>query len=160
MELIVPAAIVAVAIMVAVLAFVLVTRRRRAPAAPAAAVDREELVRLEERLNARAQDLDRRVGELDDQTRALEAERDQLARRRREHETALEQISGLSAGQAKQRLMAEITDQVRHESTREIRQIEEQTKRGARSSPSRCSAWPRATPPRRRSASCSCRPTT
>jgi ribonuclease Y len=128
MELIVPAAIVAVAI----LAAALLARHRHAPV-PTSIVttDREELVRLEERLNARGEDLDRRTRELDDQTRALEAERDQLTRRRREHEQALEQISGLSAGQAKDRLMREITDQVRHESAREIRQIEEQTKRDA-----------------------------
>ena len=127
MELIVAAAIVAAAI-----AFVFGTRHRH-PLSPAGApaIDRDDLVRLEERLAARGDDLDRRVLELDDQTRALEAEREQLARRRREHEVALEQISGLSAGQAKQRLMAEITDQVRHESAREIRQIEEQTKRDA-----------------------------
>jgi ribonuclease Y len=127
MELIVAAAIVAAAI-----AFVFGTRHRHPlPPAGAAPIDRDDLVRLEERLIARADDLDRRVLELDDQTRALEAEREQLARRRREHEVALEQISSLSAGQAKQRLMAEITDQVRHESAREIRQIEEQTKRDA-----------------------------
>jgi ribonuclease Y len=128
MELIVPAAIVAVAILTAAL-----LSRHRQPPAPGSVVtsDREELVRLEERLNARAEDLDRRARELDDQTRALEAEREQLARRRREHEQALEQISGLSAGQAKERLMREITDQVHHESAREIRQIEEQTKRDA-----------------------------
>jgi ribonuclease Y len=132
MELIVPAAIVAVAILAAAIAFVLGSRQRHAPSAPSAAgADREELVRLEERLNARAEDLDRRARELDDQSNALEAEREQLTRRRREHEQALEQISGLSAGQAKQRLMSEITDQVRHESAREIRQIEEQTKRDA-----------------------------
>jgi ribonuclease Y len=128
MELIVPAAIVAVAILAAAL---LSRHRHSAPVATLATTDREELVRLEERLHARAEDLDRRTRELDDQTRALEAEREQLARRRREHEQALEQISGLSAGQAKDRLMREITDQVRHESAREIRQIEEQTKRDA-----------------------------
>ncbi|HEY1540536.1 MAG TPA: ribonuclease Y [Solirubrobacteraceae bacterium] len=132
MELIVPAAIVAMAILAAAIAFVH-GMRQRAPLAPRAdgAVDREELVRLEERLGARAADLDRRVAELDEQTRAIEAERQQLALRRREHEQALEQVSGLSAGQAKERLMREVTDQVRHESAREIRQIEEQTKRDA-----------------------------
>ena len=99
--------------------------RRRRPAA------REEVVRLEERVSARAEELDRRARELDDQTRALEAEREQLARRGREHEQALEKISGLSAGQAKQKLMTEITDQVRHECARHVREIEEETKRDA-----------------------------
>jgi ribonuclease Y len=132
MELIVPAAIVAVAILATAVAFAIGSRRRR-PRSDSAGTgpSREDLVRLEERLHARSADIDRRVRELDDQTRALEAEREQLARRRREHEGALEQISGLSAGQAKERLMKEITDQVHHESAREIRQIEEQTKRDA-----------------------------
>ncbi|MEJ7798760.1 MAG: Rnase Y domain-containing protein, partial [Solirubrobacteraceae bacterium] len=129
MELIAAAAIVAMAILAAAIAFVVGTRQRHLrPQTDDAGHDREELVRLEERLNARADDLDRRLRELDEQTRALEAEREQLARRRREHEQALERISGLSAGQAKERLMSEITDQVRHDSAREIRQIEEQTK--------------------------------
>ena len=130
MELIVAAAILGAAIVGAI-----ALRGRREPAAaggggggPGA---REEVVRLEERVSARAEELDRRARELDDQTRALEAERDQLARRQREHEQALERISGLSAGQAKQKLMAQITDQVRHECARHVREIEEETKRDA-----------------------------
>jgi ribonuclease Y len=106
--------------------------RRRSPdrseSSPGA---RDELARLEERVSGRAEELDRRARELDDQTRALEVEREQLAHRHREHEAALEKISGLSAGQAKERLMAEITDQVRHECARHVRQIEEETKRDA-----------------------------
>src|SRR5690349_7142378 len=107
MELIVAAAILGAAI---VAAFAL--RRRRPGDQADASATREELARLEERVSIRAEELDRRARELDDQTRALEAEREQLARRAREHEAALERISGLSAGQAKQRLMTEITDQV------------------------------------------------
>ena len=126
MELIVAAAILGVAIVAGL------GLRRRSPLDPdGSAGAREELTRLEERVSARAEELDRRARELDDQTRALEAEREQLARRAREHEEALERISGLSAGQAKQRLMNEITDQVRHECARHVREIEEQTKRDA-----------------------------
>jgi len=126
MELIVAAAILGAAI---VGAFGL--HRRHLLGSAAAAAGRDELARLEERVSGRAEELDRRARELDDQTRALEAEREQLARRRREHEAALERISGLSARQAKERLMAEVTDQVRHECTRHVRQIEEETKRDA-----------------------------
>ena len=126
MELIVAAAILGMAIVAGL------GLRRRDPADPrASASAREELTRLEERVSVRAEELDRRARELDDQTRALEAEREQLARRAREHEEALERISGLSAGQAKQRLMNEITDQVRHECARHVREIEEETKRDA-----------------------------
>jgi ribonuclease Y len=126
MELIVAAAILALAI---VAAFGL--RPRTLPGAAASSAGRDELARLEERVRGRAEELDRRARELDDQTRALEAERERLARRRREHEAALERISGLSASQAKERLMAQITDQVRHECARHVRQIEEETKRDA-----------------------------
>jgi ribonuclease Y len=126
MELIVAAVIVAGAI-----AFAVGSRHRHVPGAADAPTDRDELARLEERANLRAEELDRRARELDDQTRAIEAEREQLARRCREHEQALEEISGLSAGQAKERLMAQITDQVRHECARHVRQIEEETKRDA-----------------------------
>ena len=124
--------IVAALIFGAAIVGAIALRARHAPAAPQGGpAGREELVRLEERVSARAEELDRRARELDDQTRALEAEREQLARRQREHEQALEKISGLSAGQAKQRLMAEITDQVRHECARHVREIEEETKRDA-----------------------------
>ena len=126
MELIVAAAIVAAAI-----AFAFGSRHRHASRSVDVPNGLEELARLEERVSLRAEELDRRARELDDQTRALEAEREQLARRTREHEQALEEISGLSAGQAKDRLMAQITDQVRHECARHIRQIEEETKRDA-----------------------------
>ncbi len=125
MELIVAAAILGAAI---VGAFGLRHRQLGPALSPVA---RDELTRLEERVSVRAEELDRRARELDDQTRALEVEREQLEQRRREHEEALEKISGLSAGQAKERLMAEITDQVRQECARHVRQIEEETKRDA-----------------------------
>src|SRR3954454_24435637 len=126
MELIVAAAILAGAIV-----FAFGFRQRHGSRTVDVPNGIEELARLEERVTLRAEELDRRARELDDQTRALEAEREQLARRSREHEQALEQISGLSAGQAKERLMAQITDQVRLECARHIRQIEEETKRDA-----------------------------
>jgi ribonuclease Y len=126
MELIVAAVIVAGAI-----AFAFGSRHRHAPSSADAGPGLEEVARLEERLSVRAEELDRRARELDDQTRAIEAEREQLARREHEHERALEEISGLSAGQAKVRLMGQITDQVRHECARHVRQIEEETKRDA-----------------------------
>jgi ribonuclease Y len=126
MELIVAAAIVAGAI-----AYAFGFRHRHAPRSVSAPAGLEELTRMEERVSLRAEELDRRARELDDQTRAIEAEREQLARRCREHEQALEEISGLSAGQAKDRLMAQITDQVRHECARHVREIEEETKRDA-----------------------------
>jgi len=61
----------------------------------------------------------------------LEKERGELAESRHELERALEQISGLSAGRAKQLLLKEVEEQAKHDAARRIRQIEEETKREA-----------------------------
>ncbi|MBV8220245.1 MAG: ribonuclease Y [Solirubrobacterales bacterium] len=61
----------------------------------------------------------------------LDAERAKLAESRQELERSLEQISGLSAGRAKQLLLKEVEEQARHDAARRIRQIEEETKREA-----------------------------
>src|SRR5215208_6045489 len=138
MEIVVVAAILAVA---AVVVAALMRRSGHRPAsAPQAAVaaaqpetgEREEgVARLEERLRERAGELDRRARELDEQTRALEAEREQLALRERDQESALERISGLSAAQAKERLLRDVEDRARHDAARRLRQVEEETKRDA-----------------------------
>ncbi len=134
----------AVILGVAFVAVALVVTRTRRAASAAPAVDQHELVAraqlddreqrlgaLEERLRQRAAELDRRARELDEQTRALEAERDQLDRRRREHEEQLERIAGLSAAQAKERLLREVEDTARHDAARRLRQVEHETKRDA-----------------------------
>src|SRR5688500_6873411 len=120
MEILGAAAIVAVALVVVA---ALIGRGRGTPAdgspPPKSASkdgavldDREaKLATLEERIRERAGELDRRARELDEHTRALEAERDQLALRRKEHEEALERISGLSAAQAKERLLKEVEEE-------------------------------------------------
>ena len=137
MEIVVVVAIVAAA---AVLVAALLRRggHHPAPAAQDAAAaqpdsaEREESVsRLEERARERTGELDRRARELDEQTRALEAEREQLALRERDQESALERISGLSASQAKERLLRDVEDRARHDAARRLRQIEEETKRDA-----------------------------
>jgi len=61
----------------------------------------------------------------------LEKERAALADARQELERSLEQISGLSAGRAKQLLLKELEEQAKHDAARRIRQIEEETKRDA-----------------------------
>jgi ribonuclease Y len=61
----------------------------------------------------------------------LEKERAGLAQSRQELERALEQVSGLSAGRAKQLLLKEVEEQTKHDAARRIRQIEEETKREA-----------------------------
>ncbi len=141
MEILGAAVIVAVAL---VAVAVLLGRGRRPGSGPAAeqaaqqareraAVEEREakVAALEERAGERAGELDRRARELDEQTRALEAEREQLSRRRSEHEQALERIAGLSAAQAKERLLRDVEDQARHDAARRLRQVEEETKRDA-----------------------------
>jgi ribonuclease Y len=99
---------------------------------------RAELARLEERLRAseasielRGQELGDRERGLDDRQRNLEHLREELKASRRDQLRELERLSGLSAGQAKQMMMRELEDDVRHESARLIRQVEEETRRDA-----------------------------
>jgi ribonuclease Y len=61
----------------------------------------------------------------------VEKERAELADSRQELERSLEQISGLTAGRAKQLLLKEVEEQAKHDAARRIRQIEEETKREA-----------------------------
>jgi len=61
----------------------------------------------------------------------LEKERAELVQARQAVERSLEQISGLSAGRAKQLLLKEVEEQTKHDAARRIRQIEEETKREA-----------------------------
>ncbi len=99
---------------------------------------REELARLEERLRAKEAAIDGRIQDLDDRERSLadrgrnlERSAEELKTARREQMRELERVAGLSAGQAKQILMRELEDELRHESARLIRQVEEETKRDA-----------------------------
>jgi ribonucrease Y len=99
---------------------------------------RSELVRLEERMLAKEQSLDlkgqelaERERSLDDRERNLDHTQDELKETKRVQLRELEQIAGLSVGQARQILLRELEDELRHDSARVIRQVEEQTKREA-----------------------------
>jgi len=126
MELVIGAIVIAAGIVVAAL----VGGRGRTRAAPAAvptapspAVE-ETLVRRLDELDARERTLAQREQELT----ARGGELDALLEQRTE---ALERLSGLTAGQAKQALLKEVEDQARHDRARLLRQIEEETKRDA-----------------------------
>jgi ribonucrease Y len=93
-----------------------------APAKPA----RQDAEALE-----RAAAVTRREEALTRREAELEQQRGELAKARQELERSLEQVSGLSAGRAKQLLLKEVEEQARHDSARRIRQIEEETKREA-----------------------------
>ena len=99
---------------------------------------RSEIARLEERLGAKegslelqAQRLAERERSLDDRQRNLEHAREELKDAKVRQLRELERLSGLSAGQAKQLLMRELEDSLRHDSARLIRQVEEETRRDA-----------------------------
>src|SRR5687767_9709482 len=99
---------------------------------------RAEIARLEERLRAKEQSLAIQVQEhaeqersLADRQRNLEHGREELKAAKRDHIRELERIAGLSSGQAKQILLRELEDELRHESARLVRQVEEETRRDA-----------------------------
>ena len=102
------------------------------------AARRAELARLEERLRAReasleltAADLDERERTAADRARNVERDREQLKDAKREQLRELERVAGLSAGQAKQVMMRVLEDEVRHDSAKLIRQVEEEARREA-----------------------------
>ena len=123
------------------------TATAAATAVPAAGSDaaedelrarRSEIARLEERLRARessldaqAQQLGERERSLDDRQRNLEHTREDLKDTKTRQIRELERVAGLSAGQAKQILMHALEDELRHESARVIRQVEEETRHDA-----------------------------
>jgi ribonucrease Y len=122
-------------------------REASASAAPAARGDeaeeelrarRSEIARLEERLRATEGSLDlqtQRLAErersLDDRQRKLEHAREELKAAKARQLRELERVASLSAGQAKQLLMRELEDSLRHDSARLIRQVEDETRRDA-----------------------------
>jgi ribonucrease Y len=99
---------------------------------------RTEIARIEERLRAKEgsltlqeQELNERERSLDDRSRNLDNVREELKTEKARQLRELERVSGLSAGQAKQIMMHELEDELRHDSARVIRQVEEETRRDA-----------------------------
>ena len=98
---------------------------RSHPAQDPGLADRERrAAEREQALESHRQELELRAGEVARSGAGIDAER-------RRHVQALEQAAGLSAAQAKRALLAELEDDLRHESARLIRQIEEETRRDA-----------------------------
>ena len=97
---------------------------------------REEIARMEERalreiesIELRLADLDRRQQTLEDRERNVQSQTEELKQAKRVQRRELERISGLSAAQAKQMLLADVEQEARHQAALRIRQIEEETKR-------------------------------
>jgi ribonuclease Y len=137
MESIVAAALIAVGIVLAAVIYGRMHGARTAPAgAPTAAAPVVEVVppdpvRRDADMLERTAAVTRREEALARKEAELEEERSELAQARQEIQRSLEQISGLSAGRAKQLLLKEVEEQTKHDAARRIRQIEEETKREA-----------------------------
>jgi len=119
-----------------------------APPAPSAAPEtdaalelrerRAEITRTEERLLGKEEtialrlaEIERREGSLEDRARNLDSTAQTLKETKHRQLRELERVAGLSTSQARQILLAELEDRLRHESAKLIRQIEEATKREA-----------------------------
>jgi ribonucrease Y len=117
-----------------------------APAAPEAVSDiehelrerRAEIARTEERVLGKEQSVDVRLAELErrersleDRARNLEHQGEELKRARQRQLRELERIAGLSVSQAKQILLKELEDELRHESAVLIRHVEEEARQDA-----------------------------
>lgn len=96
---------------------------------------RDEIARMEERalreaesLRVRAAELDRREAAIEDRERNVAQQADELKRAKRVQRRELERISTLTASQAKQALIAEVTEEARHEAGLWLRRIEEETR--------------------------------
>jgi ribonucrease Y len=99
---------------------------------------REEIARMEEQALRETQsievqtiDLERRAQTLDDRERNLAQQTEELKRAKRVQRRELERISGLTASQAKDLLLADIEREARHQAGLRLVEIEEQTKREA-----------------------------
>ena len=95
---------------------------------------REEIARMEERallesesIAVQRADIDRRLQALEDRERNLAKETDDLKQAKRVQRRELERLSGLSAAQAKQLLIAEVEEEARHQAGLRLAQIEDET---------------------------------
>jgi ribonuclease Y len=137
MEIIGAAALIAVGIVVAAIIYGRMHGARTAavagpaPGAAVVAVPPPNPRRNDAEMLERTAAVARREEALASRESEVEKQRAALADARQELERSLEQVSGLSAGRAKQLLLQEIEEQAKHDGARRIRQIEEETKREA-----------------------------
>jgi len=99
---------------------------------------RTEIARMEERalretesLEVQRADVERRLQVQEDRERNLAQQSEELKRAKRVQRRELERISGLSASQAKQLLLADVEQEARHQAGLRLREIEAETKRDA-----------------------------
>ena len=99
---------------------------------------REEIARMEERalreeesLRVKRAELERRMQAVEDRERNLGQQSEELKRAKRVQRLELERISGLSASQAKQMLLADVEQEARHQAGVRLQEIDQETRREA-----------------------------
>jgi len=92
---------------------------------------RAEVIALEQRLRAREEAVEGRMAELGERERVLGDRLAELEVLKDKKVRELEQTAGMSAAQARSKLVKEFEHEVRHDKARVVRQVEEETKRDA-----------------------------
>jgi ribonuclease Y len=91
----------------------------------------ERLLAKEEALAVRLAELERKERSMEDRTRNLEHQAERVKQAKHDQVRELERLSGLSASQARQLLLRELEDELRHDSALIARQVEEEVRRDA-----------------------------
>ncbi|MCF8085633.1 MAG: ribonuclease Y [Desulfohalobiaceae bacterium] len=98
----------------------------------------DKLQKKEERLESKQEKITQKESELADtekrlgnKEKELQNREQELEEKKREQEQRLQEISGLSREDAKEKLMADVESEVRHESAKRVRQIETEAKETA-----------------------------
>ena len=102
-------------------------RERRAEIARA----EERILRKEEGLDVRLAELERRETSIADRARNLDREAEKLKSAKQDQLRELERVSSLTASQARQLLLRELEEELRHDSAQLVRQIEQEARRDA-----------------------------
>jgi len=96
---------------------------------------RKEVQRLERRINQKEENLDRKLESLEQRQRNLQNKEAQLDQARselqeieEERKQELERVSSLTAGEAKEMLLAQVEREIRDEANRRLREIEQEMK--------------------------------
>jgi ribonuclease Y len=92
----------------------------------------ERVIQKEEEIDAKLTELERREQGLGDREVHIKTLQEELREAQKEAIAALERISGLTVHEAKQQLLERSKDLVRHELAREVRQMEEEARADAR----------------------------
>jgi ribonuclease Y len=92
----------------------------------------ERILAREEEIQAKLDELDRREQGLGDRETHVKALQEELRDTHRQAVAALERISGMTAQDAKQQLLERSKDLVRHELERDVRQMEEEARADSR----------------------------